>query len=162
MAGQPGNRTEIKGGFVKRKTFYLRNSAVKQNLRNFIDSLPTDENTPLTVIIGDAPRNLSQNDKFHAICGDVAKQISLGNIWLNDWQWKNVFVSGHWMVENNAETSPLIEGIEGEWLNIRESTAQMGKKRMASLIEYSTAYAIQNGVRLCDVRYSGDYFGRVA
>lgn len=147
---------------MKRTTFYLRDGTIKQNLKNFIDSLPTDEKFPLVVTIGDAPRNLPQNDKFHAICGDVSKQISLGDMWLRDWQWKNVFVSGHWMVENNANESPLIQGIEGEWLNIRESTAQMGKKRMGSLIEYATAYSVNNGIKLRDVRYSGDFYGRAA
>lgn len=145
---------------MKRVTFYLRNGTIKQNLKDFLDSLPTDENLPLVVTIGDAPRNLPQNDKFHAICGDVAKQARLGNMQLKDWQWKNVFVSGHWMVENGGAESPLIQGIEGEWLNIRESTAQMGKRRMCSLIEYSSAWAVQNGVRLRDVHYSGNYFGR--
>ncbi len=50
----------------------------------------------------------------------------------------------------------------GEFCNIRESTAKMGIKRMTSLIEYSTAWAVGNGVNLREVRYTGDYFGRAA
>ncbi|MDU2786367.1 MAG: recombination protein NinB, partial [Enterobacter sp.] len=53
-------------------------------------------------------------------------------------------------------------GLEGEFCAIRESTAKMGIRRMTSLIEYSQAFAVQNGVQLREVRYSGDYFGRVA
>ncbi|MDO9982934.1 recombination protein NinB, partial [Glaesserella parasuis] len=37
---------------------------------------------------------------------------------------------------------------EGELVNIRESTAQMSVKRMASLIEYVQAYCDLNGVIL--------------
>ncbi|EBW4111970.1 recombination protein NinB, partial [Salmonella enterica subsp. enterica serovar Ago] len=50
-------------------------------------------------------------------------------------------------------------GLEGELVPIRESTAAMGIKRMNSLIEYSQAFAVSQGVQLREVRYSGDYFG---
>jgi hypothetical protein len=56
----------------------------------------------------------------------------------------------------------VVPGLEGEFCAIRESTAKMGIRRMTSLIEYSQAFAVQNGVQLREVRYSGDYFGRVA
>ncbi|CAK8736850.1 hypothetical protein SODG_000847 [Sodalis praecaptivus] len=36
----------------------------------------------------------------------------------------------------------------------------MSVKRMNSLIEYAQSWAVGNGVRLREVRYSGDYFGR--
>ncbi|CAK8739296.1 hypothetical protein SODG_004712 [Sodalis praecaptivus] len=36
----------------------------------------------------------------------------------------------------------------------------MSVKRMNSLIDYAQAWAVGNGVRLREVRYSGDYFGK--
>ncbi|EMK1731200.1 recombination protein NinB [Salmonella enterica] len=140
-------------------TFYLRDDRVRENLIAYIRSLPVNDAKPLLVAIGDPGRTLGQNDLFHALCGDVARQIPLNEQWLKGWQWKNVFVSGHWMVTANEDESPLIRGIENEWVNVRESTSRMGKRRMASLIEYTTSWAAQNGVRLYSGPVSCDYFG---
>ncbi|WP_323053141.1 recombination protein NinB [Klebsiella pneumoniae] len=41
----------------------------------------------------------------------------------------------------------VVPGLEGEFCAIRESTAKMGIRRMTSLIEYSRAFAVQNGVQ---------------
>jgi len=38
----------------------------------------------------------------------------------------------------------VIAGIEGEFVNIRESTAKMGVKRLNSLIEYIQAWVADN------------------
>ncbi|MWQ04990.1 hypothetical protein GHI33_10230, partial [Glaesserella parasuis] len=48
------------------------------------------------------------------------------------------------------EGSRLVIGLEGELVNIRESTAEMGVKRMASLIEYTTAWGVSHGVHFND------------
>ncbi|MDE4020769.1 recombination protein NinB, partial [Glaesserella parasuis] len=55
-------------------------------------------------------------------------------------------ISAH--AEATKEGSCLVTGLEGELVNIRESTAQMSVKRMASLIEYVQAYCDLNGVIL--------------
>ncbi|EKN3589085.1 recombination protein NinB, partial [Yersinia enterocolitica] len=75
-------------------------------------------------------------------------------------QWKTLFVSGHAMATGMG--AEVVPGLEGEFCNIRESTAKMGIKRMTSLIEYSTAWAVGSGVKLREVRYTNDYFGRAA
>lgn len=41
-------------------------------------------------------------------------------------------------------------GLEGEVINLRESTAQMSVKRLASLIEYILSWGVQNGVHFND------------
>ena len=91
-------------------------------------------------------RSLPQNSAFHAICGDVARQAQyMGKPRTPD-QWKVLFISGHAIATGvGAEVVP---GLEGEFLNIRESSAKMSKKRMNSLIEYTTAWCIGNGIRL--------------
>ena len=84
-------------------------------------------------------RSLDQSAKFHAICGDIAKS---GFLWAGKSrtpaQWKCLFVSGHAIA--TGEGSDVVPGIEGEFLNLRESTATMSKKRGASLIEYCEAF----------------------
>jgi len=145
---------------MNKQTFFLRNEQIRRNLIEAIQKLPLDDHHPLTIRITDFDRSLLQNSLFHALCGDVARQA----IWLEKErtavQWKTLFVSGHAVATGlGAEVVP---GLEGEFCNVRESTAKMGIKRMASLIEYSQAWAVGNGVQLREVRYSGDYCGRAA
>jgi len=102
----------------------------------------------LTVTIEEAKdgRSLPQNAIFHAICGDVSRQaMYMGKNHSPD-QWKVLFISGHAIATGiGAEVVP---GLEGEFLNIRESSARMSKKRMNSLIEYTTAWCVGNGIQL--------------
>ncbi|WP_407200716.1 recombination protein NinB [Citrobacter freundii] len=58
--------------------------------------------------------------------------------------WKVLYVSGHAIA--TGKPGEVVPGLEGEFCAIRESTAKMGIRRMTSLIEYSRAFAVQNGV----------------
>lgn len=89
-----------------------------------------------------------QNRMLHACFGDVAKQSKWMDRKLTADQWKLLFVSGHSIA--TKEGAEMVTGLEGEFLNIRESTARMSKARMASLLDYVTAWAVTNGVRLQD------------
>lgn len=145
---------------MNKQTLFLRNEQIRRNLIEAIQKLPLNDHHPLTIRIIDFDRSLLQNSLFHALCGDVARQA----IWLEKErttiQWKTLFVSGHAVITGlGAEVVP---GLEGEFCNVRESTTKMSIKRMASLIEYSTVWAVGNGVQLREIRYSGDYYGRAA
>ena len=63
-------------------------------------------------------------------------------------QWKVLFISGHAIATN--QKADVVPGLEGEFVNIRESSAQMSVSRMASLIEYVTAYGVAHGVKFND------------
>jgi len=93
----------------------------------------------------DASRTLDQNAKFHAICSDVAKSGAkwMGKMRTAD-QWKVLFVSGHAIATGLG--AEVIPGLEGEFVNIRESTAKMSKKRGSSLIEYVLAWCAENDI----------------
>lgn len=99
------------------------------------------------VTLKEATRTLEQNAKFHAICGDIAKS---GVTWAGKRRsgaaWKVLMVSGHAML--TGEGSEIVPGLEGEFVNIRESTAQMSKSRSSSLVEYTLAWCANNGVEL--------------
>lgn len=90
-------------------------------------------------------RNLDQNAKFHAICHDLAKS---GLKWAGKprslEEWKALLVSGHAVATGKG--GEVVPGIEGEFVCIRESTAQMSKDRSSSLIEYAIAFAASNGI----------------
>jgi hypothetical protein len=97
------------------------------------------------VRIKEPTRNLEQNAKFHAICTDLAKsRLHWAGKPRTAEQWKVLLVSGHAVA--TKEGSELIPGLEGEFINVRESTALMSKKRSSSLIEYALAFCAQNGI----------------
>ena len=91
------------------------------------------------VCIEPPKRNGEQNAKFHAICSDLAKS---GVEWAGKRrtaeQWKVLLVSGH--AQATKEGAEMVPGLEGEFVNLRESTALMSVRRSSSLIEYAQAY----------------------
>jgi hypothetical protein len=92
-------------------------------------------------------RSLDQNAKFHALCEDIAKQkIEWAAKPRTAAEWKVLLVSGHAMA--TKEGAEMVPGLEGEFVNLRESTAKMSKQRSASLIEYTLAFCAHNGVRV--------------
>ena len=97
------------------------------------------------VIIKPATRTTDQNAKFHALCSDIAKS---GTKWAGKKrtaaQWKVLLVSGHAVATN--ECAEIVPGLENEFVNLRESTALMSKKRGASLIEYTLAFCATNSI----------------
>lgn len=98
-----------------------------------------------TVTIADPTRNADQNAKFHALCGEIAKSgIPWAGKRRNADEWKVLLVSGH--ATATKEGSEIVPGIEGEFVNVRESTAQMSVRRSSSLIEYTLAFMAMHGV----------------
>lgn len=137
---------------TERQRFVLINERVKLNAVNAI--MAADAGCAVT--IGPATRSLDQNAKFHAICTDLAKSHMAwaGNRRRAD-EWKVLLVSGHTKVtEGEVEFVP---GLEGEFVNIRESTARMSVRRAASLIEYALAFCATNGVELTETIKGGFY-----
>ena len=99
----------------------------------------------MVVTLKEETRKESQNRKFHALCGDLEKSK---HPWMGKprtaAQWKVLLVSGHAVA--TKEEAELIPGLEGEFINIRESTALMTVRRGASLIEYAIAFCAVNRI----------------
>jgi hypothetical protein len=99
----------------------------------------------LQVSVKPERRSLDQNAKFHALCEDAARA---GLVWAGKprsaAEWKVLLVSGHAAATNLG--AEIVAGLEGEFVNIRESTAAMDKARGSSLIEYTLAFLAQQGV----------------
>lgn len=91
-------------------------------------------------------RSDAQSAKLHAMFGDIAKRHLFNGRRLTLDQVKVIFISGHSMVTGNG--ADLVVGLEGEAVNIRESSARMSVARMASLIEYTMAWGANNGLDL--------------
>lgn len=100
------------------------------------------------VSINEPKRNLEQNAKFHAICSDLSRQKQFAGSFRTPEQWKMLLISGHAVATKQG--SEMVPGLEGEWCNLRESSAKMSAKRMSSLIEYAVAFSISTGVKLSE------------
>lgn len=103
------------------------------------------------VVFSDPTRNLDQNARFHAICNALARSsLEWAGKTRTAEEWKLLLVSGHTQATNGEVE--FVPGLEGEFVNLREKTSTMSKKRCASLIEYTQAF--------CDghsVDYSVEY-----
>jgi hypothetical protein len=89
-------------------------------------------------------RSLDQNAKLHAMLTDISRQLTYHGSQRSVEFWKGLFVSG-WQIAT-GEKPEIVPGLEGEFINIRESTTTLTVRRMASLIEYIMAYGSSNGV----------------
>jgi len=129
------------------KRLYLKSATNAAYLRYVVDEMEVGDQ----MRVGPPDRLLVQNARFHAMCGDVAKQKKYMGRTLKLAQWKILFISAH-MIEA-GEGSDIVAGFTGEFVNLRESSAGMSIKRMASLIEYVAAWGAQNEVKFTEKGY---------
>ncbi|MDK4703864.1 recombination protein NinB [Rhizobium sp. CNPSo 4062] len=138
----------------KKQRFILINDRVRENAISALRSAP--EGSAMT--IGPATRSLDQNAKFHAICTDIAKShMTWAGRRRDADEWKVLLVSGH--TKATAGEVEFVPGLEGEFVNIRESTAQMSVARAASLITYAIAFCDTNGIHLTETIRGGFHEG---
>jgi hypothetical protein len=100
------------------------------------------------VEIKEPTRKLSQNAKFHAILTDISRQAQYMGKKRSVEFWKGLFVSG-WQIAT-GEKPEIVPGLEGEFINIRESTTTMSVRKLSSVMEYVIAWSIDNRVQLTD------------
>ena len=105
---------------------------------------------PMVLEVRPETRSDRQNRLLHALFGDVARQAEWLGKKRTPEEWKLLFVLGHAVATKQG--ADLVPGLEGEFLNLRESTARMGKARMASLLDYVLSWAIEHGVELREAR----------
>lgn len=124
----------------------------KDNRRNVIDLAwkltgeMVEDGKHVVIEVREKKRSDEQNAKLHAIFSDISKQLKFNGEYLSLEAWKLLIISGHAIATN--EPNQIVTGLEGELVNIREKTSTMTIKRANSLIEYATAYAVMNGVKL--------------
>lgn len=112
----------------------------RQYAHQCIDAAPED----YVCQIKQKTRTLEQNAKFHAMCTDVSNQCEYAGAKRTAQQWKLIFISGHAVA--TKQPAECVPGIEGEFINLRESSADMGIKRLASVIEYMLAWGVEHNV----------------
>jgi len=138
----------------QRQRFILINDKVRANALAAVAA--ADAGTAIS--IGPKTRSGSQNDKFHAICSDIANsQMKWAGKRRTLEEWKVLLVSGH--TKATEGEVDFVPGIEGEFVNIRESTARMSVGRAASLITYAIAFCDTNGIHLTETIRGGFHDG---
>lgn len=105
-----------------------------------------------------ATRTIRQNAFLHALFGLIAKQREWYGRRLNAYQWKNLMISAH-AVAVGAGVD-MVPGIEGEFVNVRESSANMGVGRMNSLLEYVLSWCTTNDVKIPAGKGYEEFMGR--
>jgi hypothetical protein len=130
---------------MTKRIFILAHDMARANAKREIDQSPDG----YRVTVEEPRRNADQNAKFHAICTDIAKSRFpwAGKPRTAD-QWKVLLVSGHAVA--TKEGAEMVPGLEGEFVNVRESTALMSVRRSASLITYALAFCDMNGIGLSE------------
>ena len=118
-----------------KSTYILAHAEARRRAAQAVQNAPDGHK----VVISEQTRSGEQNAIFHALCGDIAKS---GIEWMGKrrtaGEWKVLLVSGHSVATKQG--ADIVPGLEGEFVNLRESTAAMSKSRGSSLIEYTMAF----------------------
>ena len=124
---------------------------VHENARNRAAIALKEAPKGYEVTIQPKRRSGAQNRIFHALCGDIARAgIEWGGKKRTAEEWKVLLISAHGVA--TKEPGEVIQGLEGELVAIRESSAKMSKARANSLIEYTMAFCAGLDIK------TGDYF----
>jgi NinB protein len=141
-----------------KNVFFLVNDEVRRNAKRCIDAVPSD----FMVEVRKRKRLESQNAKFHAMLGDICKQhlffVQGVPRRLKPIEAKVLFISGHAVA--TKEGAEMMQGLEGEMVNIRESSANMTITRMASLIEYTAAWGAEHDIKFSAGHWYAEDSGR--
>ena len=85
-------------------------------------------------------RSLKQNSLMWANLEDIAQQVVWYGQKLDKWEWKDVLTAG-------LKKQKIVPGIEGGFVVIGARTSKMTVAEMNEVIELSTMFGAQQGVR---------------
>lgn len=133
-----------------KQTFILISDRVRENALRALRDAPDGR----LVTIAEPTRTNDQNAMFHAICGDIARsRLKFAGKPRAAKVWKVLLISAH--AAATGDGNEVVPGLEGEFVNIRESSALMSVRRAASLITYTLAFCDTHGIPLTETRKGG-------
>ena len=97
--------------------------------------------------IKEPPRNLNQNALLHAVIASIADQKQWAGEYLDPEAWKRLLTAA-WCraTQQGAKIVPAIDGYGFDVIYRRTST--LSKKECAELLDFVTAWAIDNNIKL--------------
>jgi len=129
---------------MMRKQFNLINDSVKRNCLGFVANLPTDEDTPLVVKIGESTRNLEQNALLWKLLECFSEQrqwvVNGEMVSLSSEDWKDLLTAAF------RQETRMAQGLDGGVVMLGGRTSKMGKKEFSEFIEFIYASGAQIGV----------------
>ena len=135
--------------------FILISDQVRANALAAVRQLPDN----WVVTVAEPKRSNDQNAKFHAMLTDLSRSpVKWAGKRRSVEEWKAIVISGHSVATGNG--GEVIPGMEGEFVAIRESSANMTVRRAASLIEYLLAFCVTNNVEFHETERCGFLDGR--
>lgn len=102
----------------------------------------------LTLEVKDAKRTNEQNEKFHAIIGDIAKQAQhLGAKWDAE-DWKRLLTQ-EFCKEKGLPAGRVIPNLSGDGIcQLGQQTRHFSKEQASEFVEFLMAWASEHGIEL--------------
>jgi hypothetical protein len=102
----------------------------------------------LTLEIKDASRSNEQNEKFHAIIGDIAKQSShLGSKWDAE-SWKRLLV-WQFCKDKQIDAGKIVPSLDMTGVvQLGQQTRKFTKEQASEFVEFLLAWCAENGIEL--------------
>ena len=103
----------------------------------------------LTLEIKPASKSREQEEKYHAIIGDIAKQAQhMGAKWDSE-TWKRLLVDKY--VHEIGLTSKIMANLDNDGLvQLGFQTRKFTKEQASEFVEFLLAWSAENGIRLDD------------
>jgi len=104
----------------------------------------------LTIEVKDASKSREQEEKYHAIIGDIAKQAQhMGHKWDAE-SWKRLMVDKY-LRETGFMNSPIIPNLDGTGIiQLGFQTRKFSKEQASEFVEFLLAWCADNGIELKD------------
>ena len=127
-----------------KRFFILAHELARRNTMQAVLEAPTG----YVVEIKPHNRSLEQNAKLHALIGDIAKEV----IWANKEQsvetWKRLLTAA-WL-RARGEPVEMLPSIDGHGVDIVfRPTSKLTVEEMSEFIEYVQAWAVEQGIEIC-------------
>jgi hypothetical protein len=102
----------------------------------------------LTLEIKDAGRSNEQNEKYHAIIGDIAKQAQhMGAKWSAE-DWKRLLVQ-EFCRQSGLESGQIIPNLSGDGIvQLGRQTRKFTKEQASEFVAFLICWCDQNGIEL--------------
>lgn len=121
----------------------------RESLRECLNSLPKGIRYSVTVEEYQPKRSNDQNAKLHSLLGDIAKQKQWDGEYMEIEDWKRLLTAG-WM-KATGRTVKLVRDLEGNgFVPIYQRTSRLSVKEMIELIEFVTAWMVDNEIQFYD------------
>ena len=106
----------------------------------------------LTLEVKNASKSREQEEKYHAIIGDIAKQAQhIGSKWDAE-DWKRLLVD-KFLRETGFKDSQIIPNLDGSGIvQLGFQTRNFSKEHASEFVEFLLAWCADNGIELNDTQ----------